>query len=942
MPNNNVFRRPFRKRGQGWLPPAGVSNPPLADVTGSGGVAVAGVATIVYGRQAGAITASGGVKAGGSGGTRFVHAGQAVSDIVVEWDFDNDGDFDEPEEDITAYVLSAETFTGRDWPSLLTGKAGPGKLRVSLRNDDDRFSYFNASSPLNAGPFSLKTGRKVRIRTAGTGNPDPSTLARDRFRRADGPLGSEEGGLAYDGPLAGDFAVESNRAVATGEGDPHLAVLDVGSADYYVQAQVSVLGIVGNEVGVVYRYVDSSNYSVCVLDVATSSLRLIDVVEGADFQVAGLGVEVYSGATIGVLVEGSTATAYLEGVPLFDGPAPHDEAESVGLYAEWFADDNRPEIDNLYVWAGLPAQVDGVLWTGDIAEVAASVTPGPEKVASATGEGWLAKLATQRISPPASIDGRKTGLLVGNVLAGSNLLHPPGIIDEGDVSTGAFALDETTAMEVARRVEETEFGFLYEAQEGPISFASRAARDGALALATFTDAAGGQFGYHRLEPYDWRREVFNRVVAGVSPWLEGEEDVLFTDPGPYTLSPGQMRTLQAAYEGTVVRWVGHTRDVAAPGPPTGITVDTQSTSGTPESFDVEMPSTVNAGDLLLIITGSLPNPLAGWSFLAWEPTVFAKVATGSEGGTTVTLTGIEIPWSVQVVHITDWHGTLDGVAASTVAIGASNNPNPPALTFPWGALPTLVIAAYAVQYDYTDGSVTSSGIPTGYANGAAVSADATVDDYTYGIITGTARRQVTGVASENPGTFAISASGDYYAEWYAVTVAIRGPATGSVTQVTGGTPSGANPEFTISYVPSLGGSTQVHENIEVTGVPLVQGDQQLVQADDFTSQDEHNSIRTYTNPANLFANSTDANAYAELVLATHSDDRPIVSMSFYASKSPAYRKQAYTRRVGDRITLVADRNTGFGINGDFFIESISHRWSHGTRLWETTWELSPA
>jgi len=547
----------------------------------------------------------------------------------------------------------------------------------------------------------------------------------------------------------------------------------------------------------------------------------------------------------------------------------------------------------------------------------------------------------------ASCEGlvNKTGLLIGNVLAAANLLHPPGIIDEGDVSTGAFALEETSAMEVARRVEETEFGFLYETQEGPVSFASRSAREGALALATFTDAPGGQFGFHRLEPYDWRREVFNRVVAGVSPWMEGDEAVLFTDPGPYSLTSGQTRTLQAAYDGTVVRWTGHKRSVGAPGPPTGISVDTQSSNSPTSSFNVEMPSTVNEGDLLIIISSVTGGSVAGWTWYSSTPHVLAKVATGSEGGTTVTLSTFSSwPFAVQVIHITDWHGSLDGFAIGGITIGSNNSPNPGSLTFPWGSLPTLVLSMYVADYDVFEGTVSHNGVPSGYGSGA--SADATEDmgdGVTYGMILGSAQRQVTGASSENPGTFSLSAStSDVFLSWVGCTIAIRGPATGSVTEVTGGTPSGANPDFTISYVASLGGTTQVHEDIEVTGVPLVQGDQQLVQADDFTSQDEHNAIRTYTNPANLFATTADAQDYADLVLATYSDDRPIVSLSFYATKSAAYRAQAVRRRVGDKIRLVANHNTGFGIDGEFFIESISHRWSHGTRLWEVTWELSPA
>ncbi|MET8987766.1 hypothetical protein ABZW49_20155 [Nonomuraea wenchangensis] len=961
MPNNNVFRRPFRRRGQNWLPP---TRPALADVVGSGGVVVGGAATILesievgtavgaggaviggaaevyFAHQIGSQIGAGGVEVGGAGSPQFVHAGQVPSDIVVEWDLDNDGDFSAPVEDITPYVLSAETFTGRDWPSLLTGRAGPGKLRASLRNDDDRFNYFNAASPLVTAPYSLKTGRKVRVRTTAATTPDPALLVRDRFRRADGALDEDETGLTYVEPLSDDFAIATNRAVATGEGDSHIAVLDAGSADYYVQARIAVLGTSANRVGIVYRYVDSDDYSLCVLDVDEASLQLIDVIAGVETPVAGRGVERYSGATIGVHVHGGTVTAYLEGVAWATGAAPNTSAESVGIYAEWAAGDDRPEIDDLYAWDGLPSHVEGVLWTGDIADLVSSVQAGPEKVATISGEGWLSKLATQQITPPASLTGRKTGLLLGNVLAGSMLLHPPGVVEEGDVTTGVFAIEPTTAMEVARRVEETEYGFLYETQEGHVSFLSRSARDDTTSAVTFTDAPDGKYGYHRLEPYDWRREVFNRVVAGVSPWLEGEEATLFTDAGPYALTAGQTLDMQASYNGTVVRWTGHKRDVVSSGEVTGISVETF-TDPTASTFVLDMPDSVSAGDLLMILaTTRLAAIPTGWTRLSSGTTVLAKVATGTEGGTTVSLNVDYLapnipPGAAQVFHVTGWHGSLDGVEVSEPLWSSSGaNPNPPALAPSWGAQPTMYIAAH-FSYFSSGTLPTQTALPSGYGDAAF----ATVNDGSgFVVAVGSARRQVTGATSEDPGPFSLSLP--IYV-WYGQTIAIRGPAGGSTTEVTSSTPSGSSPDFTIGYVASIGGNPQTQANIEVTGVPLVQGDQQLVQADDYASQDEHNAIRTYTNPANLFATAADAMAYAELVLATHADDRPILSMSFYASKSPAYRKQAYTRRVGDRITLVANHNTGFGISRDFFIESISHRWSHGTRLWETTWELSPA
>src|ERR1700741_5277656 len=110
----------------------------------------------------------GGVALAGTAPLTFTSAApttQVPSNVRVVWDLDNDGDFDEPEEDVTSYVMSLETMSGRDYPSNLTGRAGPGRLRVSLNNDDGRFSYYNTDSPLATDPFSLRTGRRMRVET---------------------------------------------------------------------------------------------------------------------------------------------------------------------------------------------------------------------------------------------------------------------------------------------------------------------------------------------------------------------------------------------------------------------------------------------------------------------------------------------------------------------------------------------------------------------------------------------------------------------------------------------------------------------------------------------------------------------------------------------------------------------------------------------------------
>jgi hypothetical protein len=922
------YRRRWRRRGQNYYPAA-------------------------RSLQLGSIVGSGGALVGGTAATVFVHApGQVASSIKVEVDWDDDGDFSADVEDITSLVLSLETSAGRDWPSLLTGTAGPGRARGTLRNTDNRFSYFQEDSPLNQAPFSLETGGKFRVRDADTVVDDPVALVRDRFRRADNSgLGAEEFGQTWLQPSAHQWAITSETAIATFEGGTHLAYVDAGVADYYLQATITP-GSLTNRVGLAFRLVDSGTYSLLVVDAAAAALQVIDVTAGAESVVAAVPAEVYAGTTIGILLAGASLTVYLEGVETFTGTAVNTSATLVGLYGRWGTGDTAPAADNFYAWDALPSAVEGVLWTGDLTDLTPVVEPGPRKTATLEAEGWLARMATQTVTPPTSVPGRRTGLLLGEVLAQAGVLHPPLPISLGDITTGPFAMSETTALEVARRVEETEFGFVHETPEGYIQFDSRSARDGISASAGFSDAEGAQFGMTDLAQADWRREVFNRIIAGVSPYSLGAEAVLYTDPGPYVLAAGESVTLSASYPGpgVVTRWTGHTRQVAAPQAPSGITVAESGFAcigcGTAGTIDVTLGATYNAGDLILVIVffvdfawdGDIPT---GYDVLysppaADYPLVLVKEAAGTEGNTHLVFAG-DAPTSsyagiMHAYRFTSWYGDPDGAVEFVGTVkGTGTAPNPPAITPSWGAIPAVFIAG--AGGGFATGTPDITALPSGYGN-ATESDNGSSPNSRW--MTTCYRTATT--ATEDPGAFTGNSSvGQGWAAW---TIAVRGSA--APIPVTGDTPAGTNSTFTIPYNTGVGGTTQAVTDIQVTGIPLIAGDAVSVQADDTTSQDRHKAIKTYRNPASLFASPTDALVYASLVLDQHATDRPIMSLTFIANKSAAYREQAIRRRIGDKIHLVADNTSGLGIDADFFIENIAHRWSNGTRLWQVTWQLSPA
>ena len=82
----------------------------------------------------------------------------AIYHYYVDWN--GDGDFSDPNENISAFVFEASWEYGRDYASQLSGRSKAGSCRMSLDNSDSRFSPFNDSSPIYG---QMLPGRRVRI-----------------------------------------------------------------------------------------------------------------------------------------------------------------------------------------------------------------------------------------------------------------------------------------------------------------------------------------------------------------------------------------------------------------------------------------------------------------------------------------------------------------------------------------------------------------------------------------------------------------------------------------------------------------------------------------------------------------------------------------------------------------------------------------------------------
>lgn len=841
-----------------------------------------------------AVVPVGGATVAGSSPVAFFPAAYqpVAADIAVEWDFDNDGDFDQADENITGHVLNLESSTGRDYPSQLTGKAGPGRMRLTLRNEDGRFSYFNAASPLNVAPFSLKVGRKIRARAVEAVDVDPVLWARDRFAGA-GVLGADEFGNVWTARTDELFARTTDTAgvdVAAPQdiglpGDlafEVLATVDLPGDDFYAQVRTRFVDR-NNRAGIVYRWADVDNYGLVYLG-DEGDVFHVDRTAGVETATLVEVVEPRHDDFVGVHVAGTTAAVYYNGVHVGDVTAHGSSAAKAGLYARWNGQ-RAPGLREFYVWDGLATSGTQVLFTGDVESIAPASTPGGPPTVTVEAVGRLERAASYELTPPASIGvlagfgfdspGSQAGVLVGGTLGRIGLLHPPGRIDRGDVTLGAVGAKKSTALTAMRSYEEAELGFLHETPEGPIAFHARSARASAPLRSTWTDTPGvGQFSYRAIRPYDWRGDLVNRVEAGVAP------------------KPPK-----------IVSFFGENTA-------TGV-------------VSIPMPTLANGaevGDLfLVVIASSIAQTGVNWLIPAgWtafrdaadqngKVRVYAKTAGPDDIGANVTFlsTGASADFTSSQMFVKDWYGDVQqGLAVSDVtgygdphstgrAQAGDNNPPP---VFPgWAPDPSAVLTFRAGMLTFVktvNETFDEWYAPHGFHD--ILTAQSAVSTALQVAFLNT----TDGVIDPTP--FTSQFQGFNHVE--TVTIAVRGFA-------------GDPPE-------TAGGQTVVVEDV--------------------ASQVDHNAVRTHVNPARLFGSRSDAEAYGQAVLDEFADDRPIFEMTFDATLDGTYRAEALARRVGDKIHLTATGSTVMGVAGEFFIESVAHKIADGGKSWSTTWQLSPA
>src|SRR6185503_1787074 len=187
-----------------------------------------------------------------------------------------------------------------------------------------------------------------------------------------------------------------------------------------------------------------------------------------------------------------------------------------------------------------------------------------------------------------------------------------------------------------------------------------------------------------------------------------------------------LRTMQApAYDALYARAVGTAGWLLHP---RILSQSSQAFDSDTTSHAVTMPGTVHLGDLLILVfandgSATVTTP-GGWTALSSDAngsaarlSVYAKIADGTEGGTTVDfITSATEQASAIVIRIQGGSfypsiATL-GVVVGTAATGTSVSPDPPSRTFPWEAMNSLVLAIYGA-----DDQAQATAFPASYQDG---------------------------------------------------------------------------------------------------------------------------------------------------------------------------------------------------------------------------------
>ncbi len=187
-------------------------------------------------------------------------------DVLADWN--DDGDFSDAEEDLTANVLAMGLDRRRD---LVTEHMNAAYMVVTLDNSDHRYS------PPKGTISGLSPGRKLWARMW-----YPFDSFTGSVPTLNGRTPDEDTGWSWTthmGSFDGDGAGSARCASTGGTGDS-ITTLDFGDTDVSIAAHFTRGSDTTDHAGVCIRFVDTSNYAyICITGTAIQTRKVIGGVD---------------------------------------------------------------------------------------------------------------------------------------------------------------------------------------------------------------------------------------------------------------------------------------------------------------------------------------------------------------------------------------------------------------------------------------------------------------------------------------------------------------------------------------------------------------------------------------------------------------------------------------------------------------------------------------
>ncbi len=263
---------------------------------------------------------------------------------LVQIDWNDDGDFSDANEDVTADVLGMTLEHLRD---LSSGHIEAARLELELKNDDHKYSPPNASSPLGG---LLRPGRAVRVRAA---------YPYDALYGAPGSSLREhapdyDAGWAWTEHLQG-FRIAADGSGAETDGEPggghRAATLDFGDSDVSIGCVFRRGLDTAHHGGLCFRYSGDDSYLYVRVTGASVELRRVDggvdgLLDSAFYAWAG-----GAAGFLQVVLHGDSIRVFVDDVDLIDaGSSFNERATRHGLFCDADADHTWSDFGG---WASL-------------------------------------------------------------------------------------------------------------------------------------------------------------------------------------------------------------------------------------------------------------------------------------------------------------------------------------------------------------------------------------------------------------------------------------------------------------------------------------------------------------------------------------------------------------------------------------------------------------